>query len=413
MARYDNILDTIGRTPLVRLDTFAPPGVNLYAKVEAFNPMGSVKDRMALAVIEQAERSGELRPGQTVIEATSGNTGIGLAMVCARKGYPLVVTMAESFSVERRKLLRYLGVRVVLTPAAEKGTGMLAKAIELAERHGYYLCRQFENEANAEVHSRTTAREILDDFQGEVLDCWVSGFGTGGTPSSFTAFGLDSSVRGDVFARHLRIVLDAWAGRSLEGGDKLDPAAPALADRVWQATFSVAGGERAGSAGDGLMLSRTQPRPVDRLDVSLAELQNPIIDAYLEALPEGRTPRVLGSRSLFVADSRKEALRFAEIGLRRGAERLIAAGHKVAGNTLADLIRAFDVHLGTPEEVIESLSADETLNRVTDLVFQVHSVDPPHALILRSLELSATKVAPALSGFPERRVETRRSGAGG
>ncbi|MDI5936445.1 cysteine synthase A [Halomonas kalidii] len=181
MARYDSILDTIGRTPLVRLDTFAPPGVNLYAKVEAFNPMGSVKDRMALAIIEQAERSGELRPGQTVIEATSGNTGIGLAMVCARKGYPLVVTMAESFSVERRKLLRYLGARVVLTPASEKGTGMLAKAIELAETHGYFLCRQFENEANAEVHSRTTAREILADFRGEVLDCWVSGFGTGGT----------------------------------------------------------------------------------------------------------------------------------------------------------------------------------------------------------------------------------------
>ncbi len=181
MARYDSILDTIGRTPLVRLDTFAPPGVNLYAKVEAFNPMGSVKDRMALAIIEQAERSGELRPGQTVIEATSGNTGIGLAMVCARKGYPLVVTMAESFSVERRKLLRYLGARVVLTPASEKGTGMLAKAIELAETHGYFLCRQFENEANAEVHSRTTAREILADFPGEVLDCWVSGFGTGGT----------------------------------------------------------------------------------------------------------------------------------------------------------------------------------------------------------------------------------------
>ncbi|PXX99339.1 cysteine synthase A [Halomonas sp. LBP4] len=181
MARYDSILETIGRTPLVRLDTFASPGVNLYAKVEAFNPMGSVKDRMALAIIEQAERSGELRPGQTVIEATSGNTGIGLAMVCARKGYPLVVTMAESFSVERRKLLRYLGARVVLTPASEKGTGMLAKAIELAETHGYFLCRQFENEANAEVHSRTTAREILDDFRGEVLDCWVSGFGTGGT----------------------------------------------------------------------------------------------------------------------------------------------------------------------------------------------------------------------------------------
>ncbi|MCE8015474.1 cysteine synthase A [Halomonas sp. MCCC 1A17488] len=181
MSRHASILETIGRTPLVRLARLAPPDVNLYVKVEAFNPMGSVKDRMALAVIEAAERSGALRPGQTVIEATSGNTGIGLAMVCARKGYPLVVTMAESFSLERRRLLRFLGARVVLTPASEKGSGMLAKAIELAEAHGYFLCRQFENEANAEVHSRTTAREILDDMQGESIHAWVTGFGTGGT----------------------------------------------------------------------------------------------------------------------------------------------------------------------------------------------------------------------------------------
>jgi len=181
MARYDNILDTIGHTPLVRLGKLAPEGVNLYVKVESFNPMGSVKDRMARAVIEAAERSGALKPGQTVIEATSGNTGIGLAMVCAQKGYPLVVTMAENFSIERRKLLRFLGAKVVLTPAAEKGSGMLAKAVELAETHGYYLCRQFENEANADVHTRTTAQEIIDDFQGETLHYWVSGFGTGGT----------------------------------------------------------------------------------------------------------------------------------------------------------------------------------------------------------------------------------------
>ncbi len=181
MARYANILETIGDTPLVRLNKLAPPGVNVWVKVESFNPMGSVKDRMALAVIEAAERSGALRPGQTVIEATSGNTGIGLAMVCAQKGYPLVVTMAESFSIERRKLLRFLGARVVLTPAAEKGTGMLAKAVELAEKHGWFLCRQFENEANALVHTRTTAQEILADFAGESLDYWVTGFGTGGT----------------------------------------------------------------------------------------------------------------------------------------------------------------------------------------------------------------------------------------
>jgi cysteine synthase len=179
--RFDTILDTIGHTPVVRINKLAPPHVNLYVKIEAFNPMGSVKDRLALGVIEDAERRGVLRPGQTVIEATSGNTGIGLAMVCAQKGYPLVVTMAENFSVERRKMMRFLGAKVVLTPAAAKGTGMLAKAVELAETHGWFLCRQFENEANADVHSRTTAPEILDAFEGERLDYWVTGFGTGGT----------------------------------------------------------------------------------------------------------------------------------------------------------------------------------------------------------------------------------------
>jgi cysteine synthase A len=166
---------------VVKLNKLAPPGVDVYVKVESFNPMGSVKDRMARAVIEDAERRGALKPGQTVIEATSGNTGIGLAMVCAQKGYPLVVTMAESFSVERRKLLRFLGAKVVLTPAAEKGSGMLAKAVELAQTHGWFLCKQFENPANAEVHSRTTAREILEDFKGQRLDYFVTGFGTGGT----------------------------------------------------------------------------------------------------------------------------------------------------------------------------------------------------------------------------------------
>jgi cysteine synthase len=181
MARHDTILDTIGNTPLVRLHKLAPEGVNVYVKLESFNPLGSVKDRMARAVIEAAERSGALRPGQTVIEATSGNTGIGLAMVCAHKGYPLVVVMAENFSVERRKLLRFMGAKVVLTPAADKGSGMLAKAIELAEAHGWYLCRQFENPANAEVHMRTTSREILADFEGETLHAFVTGTGTGGT----------------------------------------------------------------------------------------------------------------------------------------------------------------------------------------------------------------------------------------
>ncbi len=179
--KFDNILETIGRTPVVRLNKLAPDGINLYVKIESFNPTGSVKDRLALGVIEDAEQSGMLQPGQTVIEATSGNTGIGLAMVCAQKGYPLVLTMAESFSVERRKLMRFLGAKVVLTPAGLKGSGMLAKATELAEEHGWFLCRQFENEANADAHSRTTAPEILADFEGERLDYWVTGFGTGGT----------------------------------------------------------------------------------------------------------------------------------------------------------------------------------------------------------------------------------------
>ena len=179
--KFESILETVGNTPIVRIGKLAPPGVNLFAKIEAFNPLGSVKDRLALGVIEEAERTGTLKPGQTVIEATSGNTGIGLAMVCAQKGYPLVVTMAETFSIERRKLMRFLGAKVVLTPAAARGLGMVDKAIELAEAHGWFLTRQFENEANADMHSRTTAREIMTDFEGERLDYWVTGFGTGGT----------------------------------------------------------------------------------------------------------------------------------------------------------------------------------------------------------------------------------------
>lgn len=177
----DSILDAIGNTPILKINKLAPEGINMYVKVEAFNPMGSVKDRMAISTIEAAEASGELKPGQTVIEATSGNTGIGLAMVCAVKGYPLVVTMAESFSLERRKILRFLGAKVILTPAELKGTGMLAKAVELAEAHGWFLVRQFENEANADAHSRTTAVEILSAFEGQQLDYFVTGFGTGGT----------------------------------------------------------------------------------------------------------------------------------------------------------------------------------------------------------------------------------------
>ncbi len=180
-GKFNDILGTVGNTPVIRINRLAPEGVNLFVKFEAFNPLGSVKDRLALGVIEAAEKSGDLKPGQTVIEATSGNTGIGLAMVCAAKGYPLVVTMAETFSVERRKLMRFLGAKVILTPKEDKGTGMVEKAKELAEKHGWFLTRQFENEANPDMHERTTAREIMNDFKGEKLDYWVTGFGTGGT----------------------------------------------------------------------------------------------------------------------------------------------------------------------------------------------------------------------------------------
>jgi cysteine synthase A len=179
--RYSSILETIGNTPVVRVNRLAPAGVNLYVKIEAFNPLGSVKDRLAIGVIEAAEKAGTLKPGQTVIEATSGNTGIGLAMVCAAKGYPLVLTMAEPFSVERRKLMRFLGAKVIVTPAAERALGMVKKMEELAAAHGWFMTRQFENEANPDYHSRTTAREIVDAFADTKLDYWVTGYGTGGT----------------------------------------------------------------------------------------------------------------------------------------------------------------------------------------------------------------------------------------
>ena len=179
--RYKSILDTVGHTPVVRINRLAPKDVNIWVKVEAFNPLGSVKDRLALGVIEAAERSGELKPGQTVVEMTSGNTGIGLAMVCAAKGYPLVLLMPESFSIERRKLMRFLGAKVVLTPAALRATGAVEKTLELARKHGWFMTRQFENEANPAYHERTTGPEIVADFEGDRLDYFVSGYGTGGT----------------------------------------------------------------------------------------------------------------------------------------------------------------------------------------------------------------------------------------
>lgn len=245
---------------------------------------------------------------------------------------------------------------------------------------------------------------VLDLLSGGRLDV---GVGTGGTPESFAAFGLDGNDRPALFARQLDAVRAAWAGQPLAGGDTLYPAGPQLLDRIWQATFSVSGGTRAGQAGDGLMLSRTQPRPVDALDATLADIQNPIVDAYLAALPAGRAPRIVGSRSVFVADTRQEALRLADIGLRRSAARFAASGQAGLADragpdaTLEQLIAAYDVHVGSPDDVIASLRADSTLARVTDLACQVHSVDPPHAAILRSIELTATVVAPALGWAPE------------
>jgi cysteine synthase A len=180
-GKFNSIIETIGDTPIVRINRLAPEGVTMWAKLEAFNPLGSVKDRLAMGIIEAAEQSGELSPGQTVVEATSGNTGIGLAMVCAVKGYPFVSIMVETFSVERRKLMRFLGAKVILTPKAEKGMGMVTKARELAETNGWFMARQFENPANADTHENTTAREIMSAFEGERLDYFVSGYGTGGT----------------------------------------------------------------------------------------------------------------------------------------------------------------------------------------------------------------------------------------
>ena len=211
MTIYNNILETIGNTPIVKLQRTGPDHVDMYAKVEAFNPLGSVKDRLAFAIIDDAERRGVLKPGQTVVEATSGNTGIALAMVCAAKGYPFVATMVETFSVERRKIMRALGAKVILTPAAEKGTGMVRRAAELAEEHGWFLARQFENEANPAFHRQTTGPEILIDFAGRRLDYWVTGWGTGGTMTG--AGEVIKLARPDV-----KIIATEPAGASLLGG---------------------------------------------------------------------------------------------------------------------------------------------------------------------------------------------------
>ncbi len=223
------------------------------------------------------------------------------------------------------------------------------------------------------------------------------GVGTGGTPSSFTAFGRDAGRRRELFDHNLRVLTEAWGGKDIgDGGSRLYPAAPQLLDRLWQATFSISGGERAGRAGDGLMLSRTQPRPSENPCATLAELQDPIIDAYLEALPEGAKPRILASRTLFVTDSRAEALEYAALGLRRIVPHFERQGHVFAGTDVESLIRATDSHVGTVDDVVESLARDAVLGRATDVTFQVHSIDPPHSAILRSIELAATEVLPRL-----------------
>jgi putative FMN-dependent luciferase-like monooxygenase len=234
---------------------------------------------------------------------------------------------------------------------------------------------------------------VLDLMSGGRLEVGVGG---GGNLSSYTAFGRDSTERHVLLTGHLQMLRDAWAGRPLPGGDRLYPANPSLVERVWQATFTVDGARRAGAAGDGLMLSRTQPRPAGAPGLSLAEIQNPMIDAYLAALPEGREPRILASRTVFVADDRKEAMRFAEAGLGRHRARLARSGRTIGDGSVGSMIAAMDAHLGTPSDVIASLQADSTLARATDLAVQVHSIDPPHPFILRSIELVADVVAPVL-----------------
>ncbi len=234
---------------------------------------------------------------------------------------------------------------------------------------------------------------VLDLVSGGRLEVGVGG---GGNLSSYAAFGQDSAERRTLLAAHLEVLREAWAGKPLPGGDRLYPANPGLVERVWQATFTVEGSRRAGEAGDGLMLSRTQPRPAGAPDLSLAQIQNPMIDAYLAALPEGREPRILASRTVFVAEDAREAMRLAEIGLGRHRARLARLGRTLGDGTLDGMISAMDAHLGTPSQVIASLQADATLARATDLAVQVHSIDPPHPFILRSIELVAEVVAPAL-----------------
>ncbi|MBV9861078.1 MAG: putative FMN-dependent luciferase-like monooxygenase [Alphaproteobacteria bacterium] len=243
---------------------------------------------------------------------------------------------------------------------------------------------------------------VLDLMTGGRLEV---GVGPGGNPSAFAAFELDAAERNDLFVRNLALLRRAWTGQELPGGDRLYPTNHGLADRVWQATFSVSGGARAGADGDGIMLSRTQPRPADKPGMTIEEIQRPILDAYHAALPPGREPRVMVSRSVFVADDREEALRLAAIGLRRARERL----RLPAGGGLPEWLIAANAHVGTAEDVIRSLAADRTLERATELVVQVHSIDPPPPMTLRSLELVAERVAPALGWQPAQPLAARHA----
>src|SRR5262245_54807812 len=268
----------------------------------------------------------------------------------------------------------FLAQAAVQTSRIRLGTGIVTLPLELPVR----------------VAEDAVVTDLIADGRLEV------GVGPGGNLTAFAAFGLDADDRHRLMNGNLELMRTAWNGGALPGGDKLYPASPTLVDRIWQATFSVEGARRAGLAGDGLMLSRTQPRPPDAPKALLSDIQNPMIDAYLEALPRGREPRILASRTVFIADDAQEAMRLAEIGATRMRHRLAATGNLSSGSLVGDLIAAFDVHLGTPDQVTASLEADDTLRRATDLTMQVHSIDPPHPFILRSIELMAGQVAPAL-----------------
>jgi putative FMN-dependent luciferase-like monooxygenase len=280
----------------------------------------------------------------------------------------------------------FLSQAAARTSRIRLGTGIVTLPLELPVR----------------VAEDAAVLDLMSDHRLEV------GVGPGGNMTAFAAFGLDSDERHSLFDRHLALLRTAWSNGALPGGDRLYPSSPTLVDRIWQATFTVSGARRAGLAGDGLMLSRTQPRAPDAPGASLADIQNPMIDAYLEALPRGRAPRILASRTVFVADDHDEAMKLAENGLIRMRHRLAATGNLSSGNLIGDIITAMDVHVGTAEEVIASLQADSTLARATDLTMQVHSIDPPHRFILRSIELFAEKVAPALGWAPGRSEGTRR-----